>query len=125
MKTATRNKQFTLEKFSLRRLDVGIMKTQIAHIVRRALGGNRGNVWSAVRIGTPVADHQISNNQSDGYQYTCSISFARTGRKASPEVIERQWGIIQEMAENAGRSKGWTIAGRGEAESPKPEALHA
>lgn len=97
--------QLILEKRSLRHLDNGVMKEQLTGIAARAIAGNRGKVWQLKnRIQVPEA-----RINGEGFVYRTSLTFERVGRKASEDIVDRQWGIIQQMAEGAGRSKGWNI----------------
>lgn len=95
-----------LVKNSQRRLDASVMRTQLAYIVGRSLAGNRGKVWSSKSIPSPVCG-EVDNE----YVYSVSIGIQRTGRSIPKAKEDRQWEIIQQMAEGAGRSKGWTLAG--------------
>lgn len=95
-----------LEKCSQRRLDVSVMRTQIAYVVKRSLGGNRGKVWESKGIPSPTPQEVQGE-----YVYIVPLRFERIGRAVPKATEDHQWEVIKQMAENAGRSKGWTLAG--------------
>lgn len=96
-----------LEKQSLRRLDRSVMKTQLSYVTERALGGNRGKHWSIPK--EYIIPSQPTGAQGENYIYTVKIQFERKGRSVSDDIVERQWEIIQDMAENAGRASRWSV----------------
>lgn len=94
-----------LEKQSLRRLDARIMKEQLSYIVQRALGGTRGKTWALHE------NFQIPTQKSngEGYVYSTEIPFIRKGKSVDQDILNRQWDIIQEIANTAGKAKGWNV----------------
>ena len=96
-----------LEKQSLYKLDGNKSVEQIRYITQRALGGNRGNVWTHGPIAPPNRKDRFPD---DGYIYTSRITFERSsGRTVSDDVLQKQWETIRDMAEGAGRSKSWSV----------------
>lgn len=97
--------KLTLYKLSQRSLDESVVRKQIGYAVARALGGNRGKVWSA---GKPVVSRQ---DQESEHLYSAAVSFKRTGRAVDKDTEARQFDRIKELAERAVRAKGWTLNG--------------
>src|SRR5207237_1070858 len=95
-----------MEKTSLRRLDADVMRSQLAYIASRVLGGNRGKVWSC--SGTRIAE---PNSNGNGLSYRATLQIVRVGRSAAPDVIRLQEQIMRKLATDVGRSKGWMIPG--------------
>lgn len=100
-----------LEKQSLYKLDPAKSLEQLRYITQRALGGNRGNVWTHGAIAPPSRKDRFPD---DGYIYTSKITFERSsGRTVSDDIRQKQWETICDMADGAGRSKNWIVVRNG------------
>lgn len=89
-----------LVKTANRRLDKGVCRQQVAHAINRALAGKRAHLWSAGKI-------RLTEEANGQLGYTAAVSFTRIGRNASPEILDRQFARMLEIAHVAVRSRGW------------------
>lgn len=98
--------ELKIEKRTTRTLAPEIGKRQLDNIVKRALAGDRGKHqgWSLItRIRIP--DPQ---KVEGGLLYRVSLPFKK-GRKAEPEIVQRQFEYLTKIAATAGNSDGWRL----------------
>ncbi len=93
----------TLQKESLRRLDAGVIRQQVAYIIKRMLDAGRGDVWDC-------KPHISQPKQSgDHWLYSCTLSFTRIGRKVNDNVQQSQYENMLRLGQAAGNSSSWSI----------------
>ena len=101
--------KLVVEKRSLRQLNPHIIRRQLARLVLRALAGKRRRQgWKlegGLRVPSPL-------KEGEGWLYRAILKFERRGRKVKPEVVQRQFDVIQKIVETAGNARGWTLPGK-------------
>lgn len=108
--------KIAIRKSSQRRLDVGVMRTQVRRVADRMMGGTRGKVWS-VNPGPPSLIDETAN----GYLYACNLSVERIGRAVADDVAQKQMAYMIQMGQGAANSSGWVFPDTSGSESEAPQ----